>query len=116
LRVGMQKIAVAVGLVLVHVHMLFDTLAAVVLVPGLVHVPVLVVAEDMGAGILAAGRMVAACLVYPCRACPHLFPFQPCRPPYPCPSLQAKTSGPCFLLCELWETELFECEDYYVER
>ena len=64
LRVGMGKLAAAV-LVLVLVHMLLDTVAAVVLGLGLVHVPVLVVVEDTGAGILAAGRMVVACLVGP---------------------------------------------------
>ena len=64
LRVGSGMLAVA-AVAHVLVHMLVDTVAAVVLGLGLVHVPVLVVAEDMGAGILAAGRMVVACLVGP---------------------------------------------------
>ena len=95
---------------------LLDTVAAVVLGLGLVHVPVLVVAEDIGAGILAAGRMVAACLGCPCQAGPYLSPYQPCRPPYPCPFLQAKTLGPYCLFWELWGIKLFECEVCRVER
>jgi len=112
LRVGSGMLAVA-AVAHVLVHMLVDTVAAVVLGLGLVPVPVLVVVEDTGAGILVVGRMVVACLVWPCRARPYL---APCRPPYPRPSPQAKTSGPCCLLYELWETELFECEGYCVKR
>ena len=92
----MKRLAAVAALVLVLVHMLLDTVAAVVLGLGLVG--------NTGPEILAVGRTVVACLVCPC------------RPRYPCPFPQAKTSGPCCLLWDLWEPKLFKCERYCVER